>query len=769
MVNAIEVRKVTQDVLLFVWFKHGALSAEPPRESGLIPEISGKFMTNLSVSIWIESFRTRFIWDEFFKNHFKRMTVSTKLFANYVAYACYILSDSVNANECVFDVLSIVSEFSLRCLEGNCKKYLNTAVDLFCTFFESELCSNFEYQGGWKKFDEYIRKQYNSIQSKSIISDHKLLPNLFEYFPQSLERSKRPDYVINGVVLKKKQKPYYVVNGTVLKNITREQVESHLKAVNFATSIRSKLEKLTENTFEELITDFEKTYRQEKNLHRYAYEEHPDGAKIKKVGWNLAGYHKKKRQEEQCSSQVARQYPVGMQSNGAQQSKDKKSSDGIKNQVKECSSQEVQQYPVGMQRNGAQQNKDKQSTGGAKNQVKESSAKEVQQYPVGMQRNGAQQNKDKQSTGGTKNQVKESSAKEVQQYPVVMQRNGAQQSKDKKSSGWTKIQLKGRSSQKVQQYPVGIQRNGAQQNKDKQSTGGTKNQVKESSSKEVQQYPVGMQGNGAQQNKEKKPSDEIKNQVKEYSSQEVQQYPVGMQRNGAQQNKEKKPSDEIKNQVKEYSSQEVQQYPVGMQRNGAQQNKDKQSTGGTKNQVKESSAKKVQQYSVGMQRNGAQQKKEKKPSDEIKNQVKECSSYEVTKPTSTIKSQGEQSPGEMESHGVQPEKDQESSIGTENQVKHPSLNVKEVAKIVSCSKVTEGKIVAARDALNQNLDSRNFKDRIIPVQAPHLNLRSTKIETVKKLLGEMSPVISNLSDLILTLCEKYGGQVPMDLQLNDNA
>ncbi|GBM74022.1 hypothetical protein AVEN_57821-1 [Araneus ventricosus] len=368
MTKYIEVRKVTQDVLLFVWFKHGALSEEPPRESGLVAGISNELMENLSASIWIESFRSKFIWDEFFKNHFKRMTSSSKLFANYVAYACYVLNKSANAYECFFDILSIVSEFSLRCLEEGCEKYLNTCVDLFCTFFEKELDPKFEDQGDWKKFNEYIGKQYNSIQLKSMISDNKSPANLFEYFQDALERGNQLDYVVGRIVLKRRKQPYYVVNGIVLKDITRNQVESDKKAVSFSKSIGNKLEKLVQKTFDKLIMDFEVTYIQVKNLYRRADEEPSKGMKSRHSQWS-APKCRKKRQVEQCSSQEVQQSPSRMQSAGAQRKKDQESSGGTKNQVEQCSSRKVQKPPVGMQSKGTQRKIDQESSDGMKIQV----------------------------------------------------------------------------------------------------------------------------------------------------------------------------------------------------------------------------------------------------------------------------------------------------------------------------------------------------------------------------------------------------------------
>ncbi|GBM74019.1 hypothetical protein AVEN_57819-1 [Araneus ventricosus] len=368
MEKYIEVRKVTRDVLLFVWFEHGALSEEPPRESGLVAGISNELMENLSASIWTESFRSNFIWDEFFKNHFERMTSSSKLFANCVTYACYVLNESENTYECFFDTLSIVSEFSLRCLEGDCKEYLNTCADLFCTVFEKEFDPKFEDQGGWVKFNEYFGKQYNSIQLKSMISDNKSPANLFEYFQDALERGNQPDYVVSRVVLKRRKQPYYMVNGIVLKNITRNQVESHEKAVSFSKSIGYKLEKLVQETFDELIMDFAETYIQVKNLYRWADEEPCNGMKIKDQQWNLVKNVRKIKQLEQCSAQEVQQSHGGMKNKEVQQKIAEDSSGGIKRQGEQCSSRKVRKPPGGMKSKGMHRKTDQDSSGGMKRQ-----------------------------------------------------------------------------------------------------------------------------------------------------------------------------------------------------------------------------------------------------------------------------------------------------------------------------------------------------------------------------------------------------------------
>ncbi|KAF8771761.1 hypothetical protein HNY73_019136 [Argiope bruennichi] len=265
----IKIRKVTQDVMLFVWFKHGALSEEPPRESGcLIPGISVELMNNLSISTWIESFRSQFIWEDFFKIHFKRMTSSSKLFANYVAYTCYILNAHLDPYECFFDILSIVTDVSLRCLEGGCEAYLNTCVDLFCAFFEKEICRKFENRGGWENFNKYLVKQYNLMQSKFTIGDTKSPVKLFKYFQNALKIDNRQSIVLGRIVFKERSRHYYVVNGIVLKDVTRIQIETHRKAIHFAESIQDKMQVLVQKTFDEIIMDFAKTYNQVKDLNR---------------------------------------------------------------------------------------------------------------------------------------------------------------------------------------------------------------------------------------------------------------------------------------------------------------------------------------------------------------------------------------------------------------------------------------------------------------------------------------------------------------------
>ncbi|GBN78751.1 hypothetical protein AVEN_2016-1 [Araneus ventricosus] len=167
-----QARKVTQDVLMFVWFKHGVIPEKPTPELSFVPEITAEFLNNLCVVVWIESSCNEYVWGDFLKNHFERMTKTPYLFANYFAYASYILIEEAkeNAHACFVEILSLVTHFALHCWQEKEEeeKFLNSCVDLFCAFFDKELCKKFEEQGRWQNFNEYLKNQ----GSLKVIKNH---------------------------------------------------------------------------------------------------------------------------------------------------------------------------------------------------------------------------------------------------------------------------------------------------------------------------------------------------------------------------------------------------------------------------------------------------------------------------------------------------------------------------------------------------------------------------------------------------------------------
>ncbi|GBN78080.1 hypothetical protein AVEN_3092-1 [Araneus ventricosus] len=262
MENDIKVRKVTQDVLLFVWFKNKIITKEPSPELCFIPEISAELINNLSISVWMESFRNGFTWKDFVSNHFERMTSSTYLFANYVAYAFCVLGKTTDGYEYFFDVLSLVTYFGLHCWQRECKLFLNACVDLFCAFFEKKIRTKFENQGGWEHFNEYLEKHYTLNKYKSLISKNKSPTEYFQILQDELEQSNELNYKINGVFIRK---------------VARRKVETHKKAVNFAVSVADKISELCAKEFDEIISDFARIDRQVKALYQQTVGEASGG------------------------------------------------------------------------------------------------------------------------------------------------------------------------------------------------------------------------------------------------------------------------------------------------------------------------------------------------------------------------------------------------------------------------------------------------------------------------------------------------------------
>ncbi|KAF8771754.1 hypothetical protein HNY73_019129 [Argiope bruennichi] len=245
------VRKVAQDVTIFVWFKQEVISKEAWTEISFFPEIFVEIGNNLSYSVWIETYCNVFVWEDFLKNHFKRMTTTPYLFANYVSYACYLLHESTpNPFESFFYIFSLITHFVFFCWQRGRKEFIHTCVDLFCTFFEKEICKEFEDQGGWQSFKNYLENKDILIRYKELISANQPVYQLFKELQNKLLESEKP----------------YAINGVILKDITDTQVETKKEAVNFAESVADKIKELCKKTFEEVLKDFEKTERQLEEL-----------------------------------------------------------------------------------------------------------------------------------------------------------------------------------------------------------------------------------------------------------------------------------------------------------------------------------------------------------------------------------------------------------------------------------------------------------------------------------------------------------------------
>ncbi|CAL1298963.1 unnamed protein product [Larinioides sclopetarius] len=249
----LQARKVTQDVLMFVWYKHGVISTEPNPELSFVPEIPAEFLNNLCVLVWIESPRNGNIWGDFLENHFERMTKTPYLFANYFAYATYLSIEAKTVHACFVNILSLVIHFALHCWqETEDKKFLNSCVDLFCEFFDKELCQKFEGLGRWNSFNEYIKKRGSLRSYNEQIRSNKPPNEIFKEFQLSHQESDEP----------------YSINGVVLKDITQDDVENHKKAVSFADFVGDKMKEVCGKAFEQVLKDFSKIDNQVEKLYR---------------------------------------------------------------------------------------------------------------------------------------------------------------------------------------------------------------------------------------------------------------------------------------------------------------------------------------------------------------------------------------------------------------------------------------------------------------------------------------------------------------------
>ncbi|CAL1298966.1 unnamed protein product [Larinioides sclopetarius] len=301
METEIITRKVTQDVLLLVWFKKEIITNDPSPELCFLPEISAQLIENLSISVWVESFRSEIFWKDFVNKHFKRMTSSPYLFTNYVAYIFYILDKNTDAYECFFDTFSIVTFFGLYCWKRERKQFINACAELFCTFFQQNIRMKFESKGGWKHFNEYLEKHNNLKKYRLLLSENVSPLEYFETLRNELGHVNELNYSINDVFI---------------KNISRKHVETDERAVSFAKSVEDALRELCKKGFKEILEDFTKADYQVKAMYRQMFGESSVGMaaeeekfslpKIQKeASENIPSTYKPEKKEQQKQTVIA--------------------------------------------------------------------------------------------------------------------------------------------------------------------------------------------------------------------------------------------------------------------------------------------------------------------------------------------------------------------------------------------------------------------------------------------------------------------------------
>ncbi|GIY64114.1 hypothetical protein CDAR_41872, partial [Caerostris darwini] len=148
------LRPIAKRVVAFVLHKARLIDAKPENTEIVYDSIvTPDYVENFETLTWIKSHSCLHRWKRFIRKHYVPMKMSSKVYLNYVGYACYLLKEENrrNAFECMLEIFALVIQFAIFIHARKSSKYLNSIVDVFCAFFYKELYHEFLESGSWRR------------------------------------------------------------------------------------------------------------------------------------------------------------------------------------------------------------------------------------------------------------------------------------------------------------------------------------------------------------------------------------------------------------------------------------------------------------------------------------------------------------------------------------------------------------------------------------------------------------------------------------------
>lgn len=203
------VRYFITEVFRLVRSRHRIFEDIPIESVEPVEAVSRTLIENMSKVVFMHSFSSRAIWHPYLNNNRERITVSWKLYLQYIIYAYYCMNNGIyEVNERLVSILSVAATIeTFFCNRGH-KEFLRHTIDVLCKFFAKEVAKNFFVGGGWTTLEEFLlSNEYLALYDE-------------EYRPMSKAECTRTKDKLGGLLSK-------FLKNFVPESLERGEIENH--------------------------------------------------------------------------------------------------------------------------------------------------------------------------------------------------------------------------------------------------------------------------------------------------------------------------------------------------------------------------------------------------------------------------------------------------------------------------------------------------------------------------------------------------------------
>ncbi|GIY28690.1 uncharacterized protein CEXT_301671 [Caerostris extrusa] len=232
------LRPIAKRVVAYVLRKAELIDVMPENTEIVYDSIvTPEYVENFATLTWVKSHSCLHRWKRFIRKHHVPMKISSKIYLEYVGYACYLLKEENrrNAFECMLEIFALIIQFAIFIHARKCSKYLNSIVDVFCAFFYKELYHQFLESGSWRRLRLFLVHNNPLKIAKTSFRSKKDNPQVLRdaacfYYPEL-------DSIARIVII----------------TITRGMVEAHQPAVIFAEEMAARVDEMGEKDIMEQL------------------------------------------------------------------------------------------------------------------------------------------------------------------------------------------------------------------------------------------------------------------------------------------------------------------------------------------------------------------------------------------------------------------------------------------------------------------------------------------------------------------------------------
>lgn len=203
------VRYFITEVFRLVRSRHRIFEDIPIESVEPVEGVSKTLIENMSKVVFMHSFSSRAIWHPYLKDNSERITVSWKLYLQYIIYAYYCVNDGIyEVNERLVSILSAATTIETFFCNRGYKEFLQHTIDVLCKFFAREVAKNFFVGGGWTTLEDFLlSNQYLTLYGE-------------EYKPMSKADVGRANDKLKGLLSK-------FLKNFVPESLERDEIENH--------------------------------------------------------------------------------------------------------------------------------------------------------------------------------------------------------------------------------------------------------------------------------------------------------------------------------------------------------------------------------------------------------------------------------------------------------------------------------------------------------------------------------------------------------------